>query len=81
VPDFRKIRGNLNIVLNRLVRDGVIADFRTNFGDEDKSGTPLVTVTAPPGQDLAAVQSLVLNALTEVAIGIDVAVEPFSPSI
>ena len=75
MPGIPRIRGKINVVLNGLVRTGVIAGFRTNFGDPDGAHTPLVSVTAIEGQSPEDARVAVMNALMTVAIGIDVTAE------
>ncbi len=75
MPDTRKIRGSVNVVLNRLVREGVITGFRTNFDQQGGATTPHVTATVAEEWSLEAARALIVDALTEVASGIDVTVE------
>ncbi len=75
MPGVPKIRGKVNVVLNQLVREGVITGFRTNFHVHDKASTPVVTVIAPSGGLLDEVRVRVMEALADVAIGINVTVE------
>lgn len=60
-----KSRGSINVVLNRLVREGVITGFKTNFGDKDGADHPRVTVTAatPSEEALDHVRVVVSDAL------------------
>lgn len=76
MPGVPRIRGRINLVLNGLVRAGVIAGFRTSFGTDNGPGAPVVTVTAPGGGSPDDVRALVTDALADVAAGIDVVVEP-----
>ena len=75
MPGTQKVRGKVNVVLNRLVREGVITGFKTNFGHDSETPSPHATVTAPEGRPLEEVRALVVNAVMEAAIGIDVTVE------
>ena len=75
MPDTRRLRGNVNIALNWLVREGVITGFKTNFDQQGTAATPHVTATVAEEWSLEAVRALIVDALTEVAIGIDVTVE------
>ena len=74
MPGVSKIRGKVNIVLNGMVREGVIAGFRTNFGVDSEFGAPVVTITVPEGQSRDEVKARVVEALAGVAI--DIVVEP-----
>jgi hypothetical protein len=75
MPGEPKIRGKVNAVLNRLVRDGVIAGFRTSFGRVNEPGTPIITVTAPEGAAEDDVKVRVMDALADVVIGVSVTIE------
>jgi hypothetical protein len=47
--------GEVAAVLNRLVREGLITSFKTNFVAKNEAGwTPEVTATLPAGADVAA---------------------------
>ena len=61
--------------MNRLVREGIISGFKTNFDDQGGTASPHVTVTVPEGRSLEEVRALVMDAITDTAIGIDVTVE------
>ena len=71
-----KVRGKVNMVLNGLVREGVIAGFRTTFGRDNEPGAPIITVTTPEGGSPDDVKLRVMDALADVAIGVGVTVEP-----
>ncbi len=75
MPGTQKVRGKVNVVMNRLVREGIIAGFKTNFGYDNETTSPQVTVTALEGRSPEEVRALVVDALTETAISIDVTVE------
>ncbi len=77
-PGFRRSRGrrgDVNLVLNRLIGQGVIASYRTNFDTVDAHQEPHVTVTAPASRSPDDVQLLVMDALAAVAVGIGLTVE------
>lgn len=76
MPGVRTIRGNVNVVLNRLESEGVITGFRTNFGLPEGASGPVVTVTVPASRSPEDLRVRVINAVTAVAIGIDIIVEP-----
>ena len=64
-----KIRGEINVALNRLVREGVLDSFKTNFDAEKIPGwVPEITVMISETADLA-------SALEQV----DAAVRPIGP--
>ena len=75
MPGVRGIRGTINIEMNRLVREGVISGFRSNFDFRDKADLPHVIVTVPDGRSREDVRVLVLNAMAAVAVDIDIRVE------
>jgi hypothetical protein len=76
MPDGRKIRGQVNVVLNGLIRDGVISAFRTNFGRDNEPGAPIITVTTPEGGSPDDVKAHVMDALADVVIGVSLIIEP-----
>ena len=76
MPGVAKIRGQINVVLNRLVREGVISSFRTNFGSDKQEGAPQVTVSVPASKSIDDARFVVADALTEVVIGVKVIAEP-----
>ncbi len=64
-----RIRSEVNIALNRLVREGVLESFKTNFGAERIPGwVPEITILIPVAADLAGVLEQV-----------DAAVRPMGP--
>ncbi len=71
----QKIRGKVNVVLNGLVREGVIIGFRTSFGVNHGAGAPHVIVFLPEGRELDDVRALVRNALRQVGVSINVTAE------
>ncbi len=75
MPGTQKVRGKVNVVLNRLVREGVISGFKTNFDQQGGADSPHVTATVAEGRALEEVRALVVDAITETAIRIDVTVE------
>ena len=72
MPGVSKIRGKVNIVLNGLVREGVIAGFRTTFDVEGEFGAPVVTITVPEGQSPDEVKARVMDVIADIAVGIDI---------
>jgi hypothetical protein len=75
MPGTQGVRGKVNVVLNRLVSEGAITGFRTNYYTRDEASAPVMTVTAPGGGSLDEVRVRVMDALMDVAIGINVTVE------
>ena len=74
MPGVQKVRSKVNVVMNRLVGEGVITGFKTNFDFPDGIHTPQVAVEVPDDWSPEAVRLLVVDALSEVVIGIDVTV-------
>jgi hypothetical protein len=66
----RSVRGDVNVILNRLVREGMIASFETSFNDREATGRARVTITPASTVDPEAVKRTVAAAL-----------EPFSGAI
>jgi hypothetical protein len=67
VADKRYFRGNLNVVLNGLVRDGVIVGFQTANFESGATGDPEVTVLAGTTVDHEVVRNAVCKALEPVS--------------
>jgi hypothetical protein len=74
VPGVQKVRSKVNVVMNRLVAEGVIAGFKTNFDFPDGPHTPQVVVAVSKEWSPEAARLLVADALAEVVIGINVTV-------
>ena len=71
-----KVRSKVNVLMNRLVREGAVSGFKTNFGYMNGTLPPHVTVVAPDGRSQEEIRALVVDAITNIAVGIDVTVEP-----
>ncbi|WP_375461050.1 hypothetical protein [uncultured Enterovirga sp.] len=56
--------GDINAALNRLVREGVIAGFKTNRGDKSLDSSLHVNVTPAPNDDVDTVRDRILSVLT-----------------
>jgi hypothetical protein len=69
-------RGLINVALNGLVSDGVIAGFRTNYATRDEPDQLTITVTSPSGARQESIRAKVQQALAEVGKGAKIAVEP-----
>ena len=52
MPERRYVRGEVNVVLNGLIANGVIAAFGTTFGAAEQDGAVQVTIT--PGRSVDA---------------------------
>ena len=55
--------GDINAALNRLVREGVIAGFKTNRSDKSREGLH-VEVTPAGGDDVESLRSRIMGVLT-----------------
>ena len=55
--------GDINAALNKLVREGVIAGFRTNRGDKTAQAGLHVDVTPSGGDDAESVRARILGVL------------------
>ena len=75
MPGTQNVRGRVNVAMNHLVREGVITGFKTNFGYDNETASPRVTIMVPEGRSTEEVRSFVVDAIMEAAIGIDVTVE------
>lgn len=56
--------GDINATLNRLVREGAIAGFKTNRGDKSKPIGLHVNITPAPDDDVESVRAKILTVLT-----------------
>ena len=70
------LRGDINKVLNGLVRDGVIVGFQTNFGTPAEPYGVHVIVTPAAATNREAVRHAVANALTPLSEQVTVTVKP-----
>ena len=74
MPGVQKVRSKVNVVMNRLVAEGVITGFRANFDFPDGTHTPQVAVSVSEEWSPEVARLLVVDALSEVVIGIDITV-------
>ena len=65
MPGIRSVRGDVNVILNGMIRDGVITSFETNLGTPSEAFAPHVRVAANlvtdhrmPGYNARAVREL-----------------------
>ena len=73
--------GDINATLNRLVREGAIAGFRTNRGDKTQAGL-CVNVIATPGDDPEAVRQRIMGVLSPLDDEVQVTVgEPAASTV
>ena len=69
-------RGLINVALNGLVSNTVIAGFRTNYATRDEPDQLQITVTSPSGARQESIRAKVQQALAEVGKGAKIVVEP-----
>jgi len=70
------LRGDINAVLNRLVREGVISAFETNLGARAEPHGVRVIVTPTSASNREVVRRTVADALSAQAEHITVTVKP-----
>lgn len=61
----RSLQGDINIILNGLVRDGVIAGFSTNLGENSPNECPKITVVPSTATNPKIVKLAVRTALQQ----------------
>ncbi len=77
MPYPRTLRGDLNAILNPMVRDGAIAGFSTNFFSK-RSPEQMVIRIFPKGDDPARVEREVREALAGLSVSLNVQIDPLS---
>lgn len=71
----RSIRGDVNVILNGLIGEGVIAAFETNFDDLEAAGRVRITVVPPDADDPQAAAAAATSALGRFADRVSVTVK------
>lgn len=71
--------GDINAALNRLVREGVIAGFKTNRGEKSHDGGLHVSVTPKADDDVDGVKSRIMSVLTPLDEDVTVTVSTAAP--
>ncbi len=74
----RTLRGNSNAILNRMIRDGVIAGFSTNFVSKPTPEQTVIRIFPKDEDDLARVEREVRKALAGLGISLDVQIDLLS---
>jgi hypothetical protein len=69
-------RGLINVALNGLVSNGVIAGFKTNYATKEEPDQLQITITSPSGAPEKSIRAKVLQALGEVGEGAKIILEP-----
>lgn len=67
--------GDINLTLNRLVREGVIATFKTNLSSPDRTGGVSVVITPGLEGEAETARLRVANDLDALIEGVTVTVE------
>ena len=84
MPGRGSLHGNVNATLNRLCRDGVIAEFKTNLMSPSKEWG-LHVIVAPPeelvGERIEALRGKVAEALEPLSTAVTVTVTPKSSAL
>jgi hypothetical protein len=70
------LRGNLNVILNRMIQEDVIAGFRTNLSDLPEPKRLSVTIFPRQGNEPEAAVHQVKRALTALGTDIHVVADP-----
>jgi hypothetical protein len=70
------LRGAINVAMNGLARQGVIAGFETNFNSKTPRDPVRITVTANHGADIAMTRAEVMKALGPAGDDVEVAISP-----
>ncbi|TDR94387.1 hypothetical protein [Enterovirga rhinocerotis] len=72
--------GDINAALNRLVREGVIAGFKTNRGDKSSRDGLHVDIVPAAGGDAEGTRQTILDLLTPLDDEVTVAVTTATPA-
>ncbi len=78
MPSPRTLRGDINAILNTMVRDGVIAGFSTNLFSKPPPEQPVIRIFPKEGDDPARVEREVRKALAGLNVSLDVQIDPLS---
>ncbi|MDB5590265.1 hypothetical protein [Enterovirga sp.] len=71
--------GDINAALNRLVREGVIAGFKTNRGEKTQDSALHVNITPTANGDTDRIRDLIIGVLTPLDDEVTVTVGSESP--
>ncbi len=71
----RKLRGDINAILNPMVRDGLITGFRTNLQDRAPDDEIVVSVTAPRADEIDGTWDQVKEALEPLPVDVVIRVD------
>ncbi len=71
----RKLHGDINAILNPLVRDGLITGFQTNLQDREPEDEIVVTVTAPKADEIDGTWDRVRQAVETLPVDVMIRVD------
>ncbi len=71
----RKLHGDINALLNPMVRDGLITGFRTNLQDREPEDELVVSVTAPKADEIDGTWDRVRQALETLPVDVVIRVD------
>ncbi len=75
MPYGRKLHGDINALLNPMVRDGLITGFRTNLQDRAPDDEIVVSVTAPRADEIDGTWDRVKEALEPLPVDVVIRVD------
>ncbi len=75
MPYGRKLHGDINALLNPMVRDGLITGFRTNLQDRAPDDEIVVSVTAPKADEIDGTWDRVKQALDRLPVDVVIRVD------
>ncbi len=75
MPARRKLHGDINAILNPLVREGLITGFRTNLQDREPEDELVVSVTAPKADEIDGTWDRIKQALETLPVDVVIRVD------
>jgi hypothetical protein len=72
--------GDINLTLNRLVREGVISKFKTNLSSPDRNSGLEVAIIPVPNSDAEEARERVLGDLEALVEGVTVTIQEPEPA-
>ena len=75
MPARKKLHGDINAILNPMVRDGLITGFRTNLQGREPEDELVVSVTAPKAEEIDGTWDRVRQALETLPIDVVIRVD------
>ena len=71
----KTLHGDINAILNPLVRDGLITGFRTNLQDREPEDELVLSVTAPKADEIDGTWDRVRQALETLPVDVMIRVD------